>query len=222
MALCSPLSDFSFQHFSISAFAKGWLWLAFPAHKSSRFEVRGSRFEVRRWMLDVRCSMFDVRCLSWIANSTLLRLAKLLAVKSIHRKAFFSECGRKSQWVMTENLDGFPPASSLLRAFVVHSVFGIRISSFYLLPSPAPFPLSGFQCFSISAFSFFLALTRVKVSAGVEIHGPIPPSIWASRLIISNYFFAFRGRLVIGFIPRRAITIEISCLWMRKSCFPLR
>jgi hypothetical protein len=28
VALCSPLSDFSFQHFSFSAFAEMWLWVA--------------------------------------------------------------------------------------------------------------------------------------------------------------------------------------------------
>jgi hypothetical protein len=61
------------------------------------------------------------------------------------------------------------------------------------------FSISAFQHFSFQFFpgpdfarspnrhlfrNFVLTLTRVKVSAGVEIHGPIPPSIWASRLII--------------------------------------
>jgi hypothetical protein len=46
VALCSPLSDFSFQHFSFSAFAEMWLWVAPPGLS----------------MLEVGCWMFDVRC----------------------------------------------------------------------------------------------------------------------------------------------------------------
>jgi hypothetical protein len=39
---------------------------------------------------------------------------------------------------LTENLDGFPPTPSLLRASVVHSVFGLRVSfGFRICPSPA-------------------------------------------------------------------------------------
>jgi hypothetical protein len=38
----------------------------------------------------------------------------------------------------------------------------------------------------------------------------------------SEYYFAFRGSLVIGFTPRSALTIEIPCLWKRRSYLPLR
>jgi hypothetical protein len=44
--------------------------------------------------------------------------------------------------LVTENLDGFPPVPSLLRGFVVHSVLGQRISSFFILPSAFSRPLS--------------------------------------------------------------------------------
>jgi hypothetical protein len=38
----------------------------------------------------------------------------------------------------------------------------------------------------------------------------------------SKYLFAFRGSFVVGFTLSDALTIEISCLWMRKNCFPFR
>jgi predicted HTH domain antitoxin len=43
--LCSPLSDFSFQHFSISAFAKGWPWGGFGWLRATSFLVSAFSFQ---------------------------------------------------------------------------------------------------------------------------------------------------------------------------------
>ena len=56
-----------------------------------------------------------------------------------------------------------------------------------------------------------------------------PSVIAVGRMISSapegdriNYSFAFRDCLVVGFILRSALTIEITCLWMRKNYLWLR
>jgi hypothetical protein len=61
--------------------------------------------------------------------------------------------------VLTENLDGFPPAPSLLRAFVVHSVFGLQIPSSIILPFAFSRPLSAFRIsvFQLLSFQFLLS-----------------------------------------------------------------